>query len=300
MLEIFDVPLTGCVFIFSLLDVELQKLYDSSKEHDSYKWKDKMRYVWNEDQVKAILDNMRGLQSAFDLMLTVLQTYVSRSSVHFRQDHKLIAKRSSTSSLISLLQEQKAVIERVKKNTRSFHESLSPQFDLKTDADRRELSEKSSFLDSNLGDEEFSFDEEIINTFAYRNAIKRLASKAKTARWNAKPDECYILDEPRIDSEKLPQTHSELRAKPIASSNHQCLTPTMNFMQPGLHGYTVTEDPQRQRTISVESPEIESQAAIASSTCMNGNSWDIGLLLIKFLYILIFINLVIGILYSHV
>lgn len=79
LLEIFDVPLTGCALTFSLLDIELQKLYDRSKDHDSYKWKDRMKYVWNEDQAKTILDHMRGLQSALNLMLTALQMYVFHS-----------------------------------------------------------------------------------------------------------------------------------------------------------------------------------------------------------------------------
>ena len=83
LLEIFEVPLTGCIFTFSLLDIELQKLCDRSKDHGSYKWKDRMKYVWNEERAKAILDHMRGLQSALDLMLTVLQTYVSYSPTRF-------------------------------------------------------------------------------------------------------------------------------------------------------------------------------------------------------------------------
>lgn len=75
--ETLDVALTGCAVTFSLLDVELRKLYDRSKDQDGYKWKDKMRYVWDENSAKNILDSMRGLQSAVNLVLTALQTYVS-------------------------------------------------------------------------------------------------------------------------------------------------------------------------------------------------------------------------------
>ena len=83
LLEIFEVPLTECIFIFSLLDIELQKLCDRSKDHDSFKWEDNMKYVWNEAQADTILDHMRGLQSALNFMLTVLQTYVSYSPTRF-------------------------------------------------------------------------------------------------------------------------------------------------------------------------------------------------------------------------
>ena len=75
--EALDVALSGCAFTFSILDIELQKLYDRSKNHDGYNWKDKMRYLWDEDRVKNILLHMRGLQGAVNLVLTALQTYVS-------------------------------------------------------------------------------------------------------------------------------------------------------------------------------------------------------------------------------
>ena len=75
--ETFDVALSGCAFTFSLLDMELQKLYERGKDQDGYNWKDKMKFVWDEDRVKTILDHMRGLQGAANLVLTALQTYVS-------------------------------------------------------------------------------------------------------------------------------------------------------------------------------------------------------------------------------
>lgn len=77
MARLLDVALSGCAFTFSFLDIELQELCDRSRDHDGYNWKDKMRYLWDEDRVKNILLHMRGLQSAVNLVLTALQTYVS-------------------------------------------------------------------------------------------------------------------------------------------------------------------------------------------------------------------------------
>jgi hypothetical protein len=37
------------------------------------KRKDKSKYLWDEDFAKHILDHMRGLQDAVDLVLTTLQ-----------------------------------------------------------------------------------------------------------------------------------------------------------------------------------------------------------------------------------
>ena len=77
--DTLDVVLTGCAVTFSLLDIELKKLYDGSKDQDGYKWKEKMRYMWNEGRATNILDHMRGIQGAVQLVLTALQAYVSKT-----------------------------------------------------------------------------------------------------------------------------------------------------------------------------------------------------------------------------
>lgn len=48
--------------------------------------------------------------------------------------------------------------------------------------ERASLFRKYSIFSSNIGDEIFSFDDEIVNSFAYRNALKRLASKTKATQ----------------------------------------------------------------------------------------------------------------------
>ena len=75
--ETFDVALTGCTVTFSLLDVELQKLCQQNKEKESSSAKERIRFVWNEDLARSLLDDMRGLQGAVTLLLTALQTWVA-------------------------------------------------------------------------------------------------------------------------------------------------------------------------------------------------------------------------------
>ena len=72
--ETIDVALTGCTVTFSLLDCELQKLYNKSSDREGLRWKDKMRYIWDENLAKELLDQMRGLQSAVSLVLNAIQT----------------------------------------------------------------------------------------------------------------------------------------------------------------------------------------------------------------------------------
>lgn len=74
LVETLDVALTGSTVIFALLDIQLQKLYVASDSQKGYSWKDKLRYIWDEDLAKSILDHMRGIQGAVNLVLAALQT----------------------------------------------------------------------------------------------------------------------------------------------------------------------------------------------------------------------------------
>ena len=157
------------------------------------------------------------------------------------------------SALVSLLQDQQSVIERIRQDTVSICENRSFQSGLTADANGQASSENYSIFDSNIGDETFSFDDEIVNSFAYRNALKRLVSKTKATQQNAKPDEHHILDEPLIDLEDLPETHNEPRIKSTVTSNHPCLIPSKPFTQTADLSDTVTDDLKSLLLFSVES-----------------------------------------------
>lgn len=197
---------------------------------------------------------MRGLQSAVNLVLTALQTYVSRVPTLSRQIKKLRTTRASMSALVSLLQDQKSVIERVRQDTVSVCENRSLQSGLTADANGQGSSENYSIFDSDIGDEIFSFDDEVVNSFAYRNALKRLLSKSKATQQNAKLDEHYILDEPLIDLEGLSEIHNEPRIKSTVTSNHPCLIPSKPFTHTAHLSDTVMEDLKSLLPNSVASP----------------------------------------------
>ena len=142
-------------------------------------------------------------------------------------EQKLRIRRNSISALASLLQDQKPVIERVRQDTRSIRESHGPQLSLTADADRQASSENHSSFNSSIGDEEFSFDDKIVNSLAYRNAYKRLAAKVKATQQNTKLHERHIPHEPLIDLEEPSQSRNGPKIKSNAVSNHPCWTPTM-------------------------------------------------------------------------
>lgn len=163
-------------------------------------------------------------------------------------------ERSSISALASLLQDQKPVIERVRQDTRSIRESRSPQLSLTADADGQASLKSHSLFNSSIGDEVFSFDDEIVNSFAYRNAIKRLASKVKATQQTAKPEQRHILDEPLIDLEEPSESHNGPKIKSNAASNRPCLTPTKKIIHTDLISKEVVEDLKLLQPTSTGSP----------------------------------------------
>lgn len=157
---------------------------------------------------------------------------------------------------------------------RSICESRSLQLDFTADAHRQASSENYSIFNSTIGDEEFSFDDEIINTFAYRNAIKRLTSKAKATQQTTKPDERHILDEPLIDLEELPQTHDGPRIKSTAISNHDSFTSTKAFTHKASLSDTVVENLKSLLLPSLRSPSQqikERHAGFTSPSYVSGS-----------------------------
>ncbi|KAK0513620.1 hypothetical protein JMJ35_003984 [Cladonia borealis] len=178
--ETFDVALTGCTVAFSLLDVELQKLCQQSKEKESFSTKERIRFVWNEDLARSLLDDMRGLQGAVTLLLTALQT-------------------SSLAALNRTIAQQRPVIERVRQSTNSVCQGIS-----QTSQEGNEIFDTYSIFSSTIGDEEFAFDNEVINSKVYRRVLNKAinAQVLRNADTGHKPE---LLDEPLIDLSDEPK-----------------------------------------------------------------------------------------------
>ena len=163
-----------------------------------------------------------------------------------------------------MLQDQKAVIERVRQDTVSICENRSLQSGLTADANGQASSDNYSIFDSNIGDETFSFDDEIVNSFAYRIALKRLASKTKATLRNRKPDESHLLDEPLIDLEGMSESHNRSRINPTRTSNDQCLIPTVTSTHSALVSDTVIEDLKSLMPTFITSPSQQTNEGHAN------------------------------------
>ena len=124
-----------------------------------------------------------------------------------KQENRLTITSTSIPAIRRLLQDRKAVFERVRENTRSTHESCNSPLYPKTDEDAPVSSNSNSIFNSIIGDACFSFDDEIVNSTVYRNAIKRLASKVKANQRSGKSEKPHILDEPVAELQNFRRSH---------------------------------------------------------------------------------------------
>ena len=68
----FDQALTGCVLIFSVLDDEVKKLCEPVGKG----LLGRVAYLWKEEVMKDLLQQIRGQQTALSLLVQAFQMYV--------------------------------------------------------------------------------------------------------------------------------------------------------------------------------------------------------------------------------
>ena len=166
------------------------------------------------------------------------------------------------------------MFERVKKNTRSSCESFSSQLCLKTDEDAQVFLSSYSIFNSSIGDECFSFDDEIINSTVYRNALKGLASKLKVHEQSAKSGKPPTVDEPLLDLEELSQDHERPTNESVAALSHMDSNPPKYYTHRELFSDTTTEDLKSRMpepTGSLNPFKNERQAVVDSSSHAGDN-----------------------------
>ncbi|KAK5719438.1 hypothetical protein LTR15_007962 [Elasticomyces elasticus] len=149
----FDTAIIGCQMVFSCLDAELQELDASLQRDGSLDWKLKFKTVWKQDTMMALSQQVRGQVLALNTLLQSLQM-------------------ESMSEVRRLLWSQQAHLKQISDQTASLRKqyphSLVPDsvFD-----NQRSAGSIFGGADSVLGAEDFAFDDDIINSKAYRRAM---------------------------------------------------------------------------------------------------------------------------------
>jgi hypothetical protein len=151
LLETFDRALTGCRVVYACLEEEVREL-SIKAENDELKFRDRARFLWKEDTFKELLTQIRGQQSALSLLIQGLQM-------------------ESISDIKKLVEDNSITLDQVVKRSRTLRQT-HPRLKVPESLfDRQSLDGKEEDADSIAKATEFTFDDEVVNSKAYRRAM---------------------------------------------------------------------------------------------------------------------------------
>jgi hypothetical protein len=158
LLDTFDQALTGCRVVYGCLDEEVQALVDSP-EHGSLEI--------NQDTFKELLTQIRGQQSALSLLIQGL-------------------RMESVSDIAKLVEDNSGKLDQVVKRSRTLRQShprisAVPESILRREDQQEDVADAESIFRSTG----FAFDDEVINSKAYRRAMATYAAHADAAPTDA-------------------------------------------------------------------------------------------------------------------
>ena len=153
LLETFDRALTGCRIVYGCLDEEVRDLVDKVERND-LRFKDRARYLWKEDTFKELLTQIRGQQSALTLLIQGLQM-------------------ESMADIRKLVEDNSTKLDQVMKRSRTLRQS-HPRVQVPESI----ISYESGFKGAEVAESivkstQFDFDEQVVNSKAYRRAMAR-------------------------------------------------------------------------------------------------------------------------------
>jgi hypothetical protein len=153
LLETFDRALTGCRIVYACLDEEVRDLVEKVERND-LRFKDRARYLWKEDTFKELLTQIRGQQSALTLLIQGLQM-------------------ESMADIRKLVEDNSTKLDQVMKRSRTLRQS-HPRVQVPESIISYESGVKGAEVaESIVKSAQFDFDEQVINSKAYRRAMAR-------------------------------------------------------------------------------------------------------------------------------
>ncbi|KAL8904651.1 MAG: hypothetical protein Q9171_006972 [Xanthocarpia ochracea] len=166
-----DNALTGCYLVFDVLQAEIQKFAEyQHSELLNPGLRAKLRYVWNETAMQDILTQMRGLQTALALLLHLLG---SRYRAHMGSSETMAQLKQTMNNNTTVLEKL------VQQNShfRATRPLRTPQsiFDLSFTTQSMPYNDRGSMISSTL----FTFDDEVVNSQAYRRALTKASTHSE-------------------------------------------------------------------------------------------------------------------------
>jgi hypothetical protein len=72
VMEALDISLLGCTMTLSVLTEEVEALVKGAELSQTLKWKKRAKFVWKEDTMISILQQLRGQSMALSLLLKAM------------------------------------------------------------------------------------------------------------------------------------------------------------------------------------------------------------------------------------
>ncbi|KAF2659036.1 hypothetical protein K491DRAFT_651951 [Lophiostoma macrostomum CBS 122681] len=197
--ETFDQALTGCRVVYTCLEEEVGKLADKAAA-DHLGRRDRIKYLLKEDTFKELLLQIRGQQSSLSLLIQGLQMESMDDLRKLIEENgkKLdqVAKRSST---------LRQAHPRIKVPDSVFDKSSNPE----GWADAQTI----------LSSTEFTFDQEVINSKAYRRAmaLATLRAESKEPMNEVEDGDLIDLNSPTEETDGESQDSATIVAEPASA-----------------------------------------------------------------------------------
>jgi hypothetical protein len=149
----FDIALTGCQLLFSCLETEVADLQVAVSASGTLPLRQKVKTLWKQDVMASLLLQLRGQATALNLLLQGLQM-------------------ESTAEIRDLLKKHGNTLDQIKATTRSLRRAYPSNHVPESIIDTCRSLESIFQPDvPTVRDQEFSFDDLVIDSKAYRRAM---------------------------------------------------------------------------------------------------------------------------------
>lgn len=200
LLETLDRALTGCRVVYGCLEEEVRELV-AKTEADDLRFKDRAKFLWKEDTFKELLTQIRGQQSALSLLIQGLQM-------------------ESIADIKKLVESNSVTLDQVVKRSKTLRQS-HPRIRVPDSLfDHPPESVETADVESILRATEFSFDDEVINSRAYRRAMALYTSKHEAEEPHKSASETEKDAPPAYETpiEDLPSAEKSIMEDQIAEA----------------------------------------------------------------------------------
>lgn len=207
LLETFDRALTGCRVVYGCLEEEVRDLVEKAERND-LRFKERAKFLWKEDTFKELLTQIRGQQSALSLLIQGLQM-------------------ESMADIRKLVEDNSSKLDQVVKRSRTLRQSHPrikvPDSIFSYDGGVHDTADAESITKS----AHFEFDDQVVNSKAYRRAMARYTMNA-----DMKADMMADLKEPEEVETVVPDEDStkigtirglELKRNPVIAARSRQL-----------------------------------------------------------------------------